>query len=399
MERTQSKSFIFLLIGFAAIFIIAWGIRASAAILNPILLAAVITIVVLPLPAKLEQRGMPGWLSFVLTLAIVIGAIALVLFVVFISISQIPANFAVPWAVPSGDDQFPGTLSGLQSLGQGQQLSELIVKAAAHGLVLMFMVLMIFFFMLSAAVASPSVNRFGLSADSSILKGIEQLTAEVRHYMSIMTSVNFFVGLGDVILLWIVGVPHAALWGLLSWAMGYIPTIGFWFALIPPVIIAYTSLGLEAALIVFLGYVLINGSVQNFVQPRMMGQGLGISPVVVFISLFVWGWLLGGVGAILAVPLTMIIMALLESFPNSRWVAILMSAPKNDKSDDHKDAQEKMRGLWKRTKHTVQGSDRGQDDVSDDTDTTDLETPKKGGDDTDELKPTADMIPVVSEES
>ena len=123
-----------------------------------------------------------------------------------------------------------------------------------------------------------------------------------------------------------------------------------------------------------------------------MGQGLGISPVVVFISLFAWGWLLGGIGAILAVPLTMIIMAVLHNFDNTRWIAVLMSTPKSDKNGDHKNARDKLRGLWKRSKHSVLESDGGQDGASDDTNTTDLETPEKGGDNTDEVKPIADMV-------
>jgi AI-2 transport protein TqsA len=392
MEGSQSRPIVLLLVSMAAIFIVAFGIRASAAILNPILLAVVITIVALPLPAKLAQRGLPGWLSFVLTLAAVIGGIALVGLVVFISLTQLPADIAGQAPDTSGDGQSTGGLfSSFLSPGQAQQLAELVIRGVANGLVLMFMVLLIFIFMLSAAVSLPSGNRLGLRPDSSALKSVAQLTEEVRHYMSIMTSVNFFVGLGDVILLWILGVPYAVLWGILSWVMGYIPTVGFWFALIPPVIIAYTTLGLETAVIVFLGYVLINGSVQNFIQPRMMGQGLGISPVVVFISLFVWGWLLGGVGAILAVPLTMIIMAVMGSSPNTRWIAILMSAPKSDKYDDHQNARGKLRGLWKRTKHGVMGNGGGQDDASDDTSTSDLESPEKEGDNKEEVEPMADM--------
>jgi len=392
MQETQSRPVFILLVSIAAIFIVAFGIRASAAILNPILLAVVITIVALPLPAKLAQRGLPGWLSFVLTLAVVIGGIALVVIVVFVSLTQLPADIAGQAPATGGDGQATGGLfSGFLSPGQAQQLSELIIRGAANGLVVMFMVLLIFIFMLSAAVSLPGESRLGLRPDSLVMKSVVQLTQEVRRYMSIMTSVNFFVGLGDVILLWVLGVPYAVLWGILSWVMGYIPTVGFWLALIPPVIIAYTTLGLETAVIVFLGYVLINGSVQNFIQPRMMGQGLGISPVVVFISLFVWGWLLGGIGAILAVPLTMIIMAVLHNFDNTRWIAVLMSAPKSDKNGDHKNARDKLRGLWKRSKHSVLESDGGQDGASDDTNTTDLEAPEKGGDNTDEVKPIADM--------
>jgi len=123
----------------------------------------------------------------------------------------------------------------------------------------------------------------------------------------------------------------------------------------------------------------------------MMGQGLGISPVVVFISLFVWGWLLGGVGAILAVPLTMIIMAVLHNFDNTRWIAVLMSAPKSDKNIEHKNARDKLRGLLKRTKHDVMGNGGVQDDASDDASTTDPETAEKGSDNGEEAEPMADM--------
>jgi len=220
---------------------------------------------------------------------------------------------------------------------------------------------------------------------------VTQLTQDVRRYMSIMTGINFMVGLGDVLLLWLLGVEYAVVWGLLSWMMGYIPTVGFWIALIPPVLVAYSTLGLETAVIVFFGYVLINGSVQNFVQPRMMGQGLGISPIVVFISLFVWGWLLGGIGAILAVPLTMIIMAVLNNFDNTRWIATLMTTPKSDKNDAHKDARGKLKGLWSRGKNVVRG-DFGKEEVFKDTkspDTAETETavskPDEGGETPDEI--------------
>ena len=334
----------------------AWGIRTTAAILNPILLATVITIVALPLPAKFAKRGLPGWASFALTLVIVIGGIALVALVIFLSISQIPADIAGQSTGTSGDGQSAGgLLSGLLSPDQVQHISGLIISAGVNGLVLMGMVFLIFTFMLSAAVSLPSANRLGLKADSPALKSIAQLTEEVRRYMSIMTGVNLLVGLGDVILLWIFDVPYAVLWGLVSWVMGYIPTVGFWFALIPPVFIAWQQQGVQTAIFVFLGYVLINGSVQNFIQPRMMGQGLGISPVVVFISLFVWGWLLGGVGAILAVPLTLLIIAILNSNDNTRFLATLMSLTPAPKQGDPDKDKGQLRQHWENIKSDLRG--------------------------------------------
>jgi predicted PurR-regulated permease PerM len=162
--------------------------------------------------------------------------------------------------------------------------------------------------------------------------------------MSILTGINFLVGLGDMVFLFIIGVEYAALWGLLAWFMGYIPSIGFMIALIPPVLMAYAQFGIQTALVVLVGYIVINGGVQNFIQPKIMGQGLRISPVVVFIGLFVWGFLLGGIGAILAVPLTMLVLILMEEFPGTRNLAILMRYTGEEKKEERQEAAKSLRG-------------------------------------------------------
>jgi AI-2 transport protein TqsA len=380
------------LFGLASIFVIAAGIRGTADILNPILLAAVITIVVMPLPGRLTDRGLPSWLSFVLTLVVVVGGLLLIMLLMVMplldhngnlpdelnpitqpgsSVDNAPQNDLVmdtPQDEGGADAAQPALSSDtikqlLNSLSQGNkssQLRESIISTMVHGVSQLFMVMIIFIFMLSAAISLPSASSLDFRNNNAITR-IEDLTQDVRRYMSITTAVNFLVGVGDAIFLMIMGVEYAILWGLLAWVMGYIPTVGFWFALIPPVILAYTQQGLQTAMIVLVGYVLINGSVQNFIQPRMMGQGLGISPVVIFISLFIWGWLLGGIGAILAVPLTLLIIAVLKSFSNTRWMATLMSVPPSkdkgdDKKRDHEDAKDKLKDYWEHTKRTLKGN-------------------------------------------
>jgi predicted PurR-regulated permease PerM len=139
-------------------------------------------------------------------------------------------------------------------------------------------------------------------------------------------------------------VEYALLWGLLAWFMGYIPSIGFMIALIPPVLMAYAQFGINTALVVLVGYIVINGGVQNFIQPKIMGQGLKISPVVVFIGLFVWGFLLGGIGAILAVPLTMLVLIMMENFPGTRNLAILMRYTGEEKKAEREKAANSLKG-------------------------------------------------------
>jgi hypothetical protein len=125
---------------------------------------------------------------------------------------------------------------------------------------------------------------------------------------------------------------------------------------------AYAQYGLQTALIVLIGYVLINGGVQNFIQPKRMGDSLKISPLVVFVSLFVWGYLLGGIGAILAVPLTMLIVLALENFPGTRTMAVLMRYTGETKSEEKQEALQEVRGLWDRMRRPF-GADRESKDA------------------------------------
>jgi predicted PurR-regulated permease PerM len=149
------------------------------------------------------------------------------------------------------------------------------------------------------------------------------------------------------------GIPYAPLWGLLAWFMGYIPSIGFMIALIPPVLLAYAMYGLQTAVIVAIGYILINGGIQNFIQPKIMGQKLKVSPLIVFIGLFVWGYLLGGIGAILAVPMTMLVIIIMENFEGTRPVAILMRYTGEDKKEERQEAVKHVRGLWGKVEKTT----------------------------------------------
>jgi AI-2 transport protein TqsA len=135
--------------------------------------------------------------------------------------------------------------------------------------------------------------------------------------------------------------------------MGYIPSIGFIIALIPPVLLAYAQYGLQTAIIVLIGYILINGGVQNFYQPKVMGNRLRISPVIVFVSLFVWGFLLGGIGAILAVPMTLMLLILMEYFEGTRPLAILFRYTGEDKKEERQEAARSLQGLWGKVKETV----------------------------------------------
>ncbi len=360
------------LVGMASIFVILFGIRGTASIINPILLAIVITITALPIPGRLTRRGMPGWLALVLTILAVVLLLGLVIATVFFSVTrlsvELPAYMAD--AAVSATQIVPAEFMGLELPVSTARLTiqfgpvaQSFAAAILDILVQFGMALFIFFFMISAAMSLPGAVRLGLDPSAAIITRIGTLTGDVRRYMTILTGINFLVGMGNTIFLLVLGVDYALLWGLLAWFMGYIPSIGFIIALIPPVLLAYAQYGLSTAVIVLVGYVLINGGVQNFIQPKIMGQGLKINPVVVFVGLFIWGYLLGGIGALLAVPLTLLVLTIMENFEGTRPLAILMRYTGEQNKEERKEAAENVKGLWGKVKGTFSSNRESEDNV------------------------------------
>jgi predicted PurR-regulated permease PerM len=358
MNNQQGRLVIYL-VALAALVVILFGIRASASIINPILLATVITITVLPIPGRLKERGLPGWLSLVLSILLVVVILLLVIGTIFFSVTklstELPTYLAEGSAQATEDLSSTGTTSiEIDQLTMGiGPIAQSALAAVLDVLVTFGLALVIFFFMISAALALPTPSRMGLDPGSSVVSRISSLTEDVRKYMTVLTGVNFLVGIFDTVFLWVLGVDFALLWGLLAWFMGYIPSVGFIIALIPPVLMTYAQYGLQKALFVLVGYILINGGVENFYKPKVMGQKLSVSPLIVFVGLFIWGYLLGGIGAILAVPMTMLVIIIMENFEGTRPIAVLMRYTGEENKEEREAAAKHVQGLWGKAKQTI----------------------------------------------
>ena len=395
------------LVAVAAAIIIFWGVRSLAFILAPLAMAMVITIAILPLPGWFVKKGVKPGLALILTILAVVGVLALVAFITIGSIGKLAgylpsyaANLSMQTspAEPSSSGSASGlasqigasvpvtatstvqastavtstassgaakslaglnlsSLSSMVSPSQASGIATAIVEAAAKGVGMMFLVLFIFAFMLSAAFSLRDKSILGFGKENPAMASVQQFTLEVRQYVNIMTAINFLVAVGDTIILALLGIPFAVLWGILAFFMGFIPSIGWWISLIPPFLIAWAQFGIGTAMIVLVAYVLVNGGVQNIVQPKMMGKGLRISPLVVFVSVIFWATVLGGMGALIAVPLTMIVMKLLESSESTRWISALMRIGSGSDSDEEKkeDAQafERLKSLTGRVRNAM----------------------------------------------
>ena len=150
----------------------------------------------------------------------------------------------------------------------------------------------------------------------------------MKQYLVIKTLVSLVTGILVAVWLAILGVNFPLLWGLLAFLLNYIPNIGSILAAIPASLLALVQISLGAALLVVLGFLVINVVMGNVIEPRWTGRGVGLSPLVVFFSLIFWGWVLGPMGLILSVPLTVTVKIALESSEETRWVAVLLG-PEN----------------------------------------------------------------------
>jgi AI-2 transport protein TqsA len=326
-----------ILLTIAAFVIVIAGMSAAKAILVPFLLAGFISIVSAPPLFWLQRKGLPAWISL---LIVILGVLLIVLLVAgLVGTSVRDFTKDLPGYEMKLREQTTLMMGLLEKLGMdtsGLALTEIFDLGAAMKLVAAllnslgnvltngFLILMTVIFMLMEASSFPAKLSAVLGGSQSSLARFDNFISTVKHYMAIKTLISLATGTFIAIWLAIIGVNYPILWGLLAFALNYVPNIGSIIAAVPAFLLAIVQLGLLKALLVAAGYVGINIIVGSFLEPRFMGSGLGLSTLVVFLSLLFWGWVLGPVGMLLSVPLTMTAKIALESRDDTRWIAVLL---------------------------------------------------------------------------
>jgi AI-2 transport protein TqsA len=207
-----------------------------------------------------------------------------------------------------------GLLSGLSSV-----FSDLIL------------ILLTVTFILLEVTSFPKKLRAVLGDPEQAFPQFTNFINDMKRYMIIKTLINLFTGILIAVLMYILGVQFPVLWGFLAFLLHYIPNIGSIIAAIPAALLALVQLGIESALLVIAGNIVVGFIVGNVIEPRLMGRRLGLSTLVVFLSLIFWGSLLGLIGAILCIPLTMTLKFAFESNESTKWIAVLLGSEKIDK--------------------------------------------------------------------
>ena len=335
-------------IAIAMIAITLFFMNSVSSFINAVILSAIITVSATPILYGLKRKGVHPILAYAITLVIVFAVfIAIVIFVI-LAITQFIE--AVPTYAEQIESMVDSISEFIQSLGVTEGLNleaaiqiiepgkilEIIVNFFAGlvgGLSDVFLVALIVIFLLVDALDVPDKIAPYIQAGDRTVSRISTFGADVRRYIVVTTIVGLATGVLDTIFFLIMGVDFPVLWGVLAFFMSYIPTLGFWIALIPPVFLALLESGPISALIVFIGIVVINGFAENVVKPKYMGDELDLSPFTVVFSVIFWSAVLGPMGAILSVPITMAFKSLiLEPDESNRWLADLMSAKPHDRS-------------------------------------------------------------------
>ena len=334
--NNPSKTFQLMLI-LASFVIIVAGMKAAESIIVPFLLALFIAIIALPPFLWLQQKKVPKVIALLIIILCFLAFIFLIGLLIGTSINDFSSTLPlyqqklqnqtqvlISWLIEKEfiepDFQIsnafkPGVI--LNIVGDAfNQLSNLF----ANGFLILLTVI---FMMLEVSSLPKKINEMFANPEASLSR-IKAVTQNINKYITLKTIMNLCNALLVTIFLFFMGVDYYLLWGLLAFILNYIPTIGSFFALLPPALLAIVQFGFVEAIVVVVGFIIINTLVGNIIEPRFMGKGLGLSTLVVFLSLIFWGWVLGPIGMLLSVPLTITIKIALDSSEETRWLSILL---------------------------------------------------------------------------
>jgi len=322
------------------------GARTVGDIIGPVFLAVVLTITLHPIRLRLERRHTPEWAA---SLAMVLAAVLLLF---FLTLALVVSVARLADLLPQYSEQMADTVQNagntLRDLGVKQEQIDAVTKAIDPSQLVAFAVSLLsgslgvltdLFFLITVllfmAFDTDSTRRSLATVGERFpnpIAALNNFAKGSRSYMAVSAGFGLVVAVIDGVVLYLMGVPGAFVWAVLAFVTNFIPNIGFIIGVIPPAVIALLEGGPGLMIAVIVVYSVINFIIQSVIQPRVVGDAVGLSGTLTFLSLVFWAWLIGPLGALLAVPLTLFARALLvEADPRARWALPLISGqPEKD---------------------------------------------------------------------
>lgn len=329
------------LILFAAFVIVISGLKMASSLVVPFLLAVFIAMIVSPLLQWLKARSMPNAIAILLIILLILS-IGLILGAVIGSSvdsfrQDIPV-YSAKLAIMTEAVQQSLAQRGIQidtqqwqsSFDPGAVMRWVGGALASFGNVMTNSVLIL----LTVIFILAENTRFGdklriARGDQSAPAWLNEFSTSIHGYLGIKAAISAVTGLLIYIWLTILGVDYAVLWGLFAFLLNFVPTVGSFIAAVPAVLLALVQLGVGSAGLTLIGFVVVNFVMGSAIEPRWMGKGLNLSPLVVFVSLVLWGWVLGPVGMLLSIPLTIMVKIALAANDDTRWISVMLGDSKS----------------------------------------------------------------------
>ena len=340
-EKSNSFRGIHFLVSAAAFVIIIAGINLAQSVVVLFLISVFLALLGTPAVLWLKEKHIPSGFAVLIVMA---GMIIILILI----------GAQIGTSVNSFSDELPLLQSRIR-----EQVSELSVLLTSKGIVVtdkfflqyinpeavmkltagllsglssvlsdLVLILLTVTFILLEVSSFPVKLRAILGDPKQVFPQFTKFVVDMKRYMVIKTLINLIAGILIAVWMQILGVQFPVLWGFLAFVLHYIPNIGSVIAAIPAALLALVQLGMGRALLVVAGNVLVGFIIGNVIEPRLMGRKFGLSTLVVFLSLIFWGSLLGLIGAILCIPLTMTLKFAFESNESTRWIAVLLGSEK-----------------------------------------------------------------------
>jgi AI-2 transport protein TqsA len=325
------------LITAAALVIVIAGMRAASDMLVPFLLAIFVAGICAPLYQGMRRRHVPTSLAILAIMLVMLGGILLLIGVVERAVTGFAGNlpgYQAAFLAQTEKIWLWLAANGIEISGEllrDQFNPQVLIRhlgavavTLRNLLTTTFVVVLVAIFILLEGAALPDKVRRVPGVSNEAWTHLSRIVADLRRYMFLKTVMSLLTGALVTIWLLLLEIDFAILFGVLAFALNYIPVIGSIVAALPGILLAFIEFGLGTSAITALGYVAINVGVSNGLEPRYLGNGLGLSPLVVIVSVLFWGWVLGPMGMLLSVPLTMSLKIALESDEGTRWIAVLL---------------------------------------------------------------------------
>ena len=318
------------LLTLACLVVVVAGLKAAGSVLLPFLLSILLAVLAMPVVRWLQARRLPAVLAVGLTVVLLVGVFVGFGVIVGTSVTDFSAKLPEHQAALEAKLDELGSEKWLPDLSEwfdpgaamsfaGQVLNELVGMVSN-----LFLILLTTVFILLEAAGVPAKLRAAFPGDGDPLAKAGAVGRSVQAYLGVKTLMS--IGTGVCVTIWVgsMGLSHAVLWGLIAFLLNYVPSIGSMIAALPAVLLALAELGPGKALVVLGGYLVINMVIGNVLEPRIMGRKLGLSPLVVFLSLLFWGWVWGPAGMLLSVPMTVMVKIILEGREGTRWIGVIL---------------------------------------------------------------------------